>query len=139
MSKYENEVISEEADDGTMPHNVDELRDAVIGHKIVSTELEHVTRKWPYSNDKSLIITLDNGTRVRLADTDDCCAFTSLEGFFAKPEMFDHAITGVITEDGYTRWHIYADLGGVLSLKVGWSCGNPFYYGYGFCITVEQP
>lgn len=34
MSKYENEVISEEADDGTMPHNVDELRDAVIGHKI---------------------------------------------------------------------------------------------------------
>jgi hypothetical protein len=24
-----------------------------------------------------------------------------------------------------------------MGLKVGWSCGNPFYYGYGFDIAVE--
>jgi hypothetical protein len=25
-----------------------------------------------------------------------------------------------------------------MQLKVGWSCGNPFYYGYGFDIQVED-
>ena len=45
---------------------------------------------------------------------------------------------GVGTTDGFTRWHIYADMGDVLELEVGWSCGNPFYYGYGFNITVES-
>ena len=43
---------------------------------------------------------------------------------------------GVGTTGEYTRWHIYADLGDVLELTVGWSCGNPFYYGYGFYIDV---
>ena len=49
----------------------------------------------------------------------------------------DHVILGVGTTDGYTTWHIYADFGDVMRLKVGWSCGNPFYYGYGFTIRVE--
>lgn len=41
------------------------------------------------------------------------------------------------TTDGYTTWHIYADFGDVMRLKVDWSPGNPFYYGYGFDIAVE--
>lgn len=38
---------------------------------------------------------------------------------------------------GFTKWHIYADMGDVMELDVEWSCGNPFYYGYGFDIVVE--
>jgi hypothetical protein len=51
--------------------------------------------------------------------------------------MVEHAILGVGTTEGYTKWHIYADFGDVMQLDVGWSCGNPFYYGYGFDIAVE--
>lgn len=29
-----------------------------------------------------------------------------------------------------------AVVGDVMELEVGWSCGNPFYYGYGFSINV---
>ena len=47
-------------------------------------------------------------------------------------------ILGVGTTDGYTTWHIFADMGDVLELTVVWSCGNPFYYGYGFTITVDD-
>ena len=47
-------------------------------------------------------------------------------------------ITGVGTTDGYTTWHIYADMGDVLELSVGWSCGNPFYYAFRFHITVRE-
>ena len=28
--------------------------------------------------------------------------------------------------------------GDVLNLKVGWSAGNPFYYGYGFDIVISR-
>ena len=51
-------------------------------------------------------------------------------------DRIEHVITGVGTTDGYSVWHIYADLGDVVELKVGWSSGNPFYYGYGFDIAV---
>lgn len=85
-----------------------------------------------------LVLTLDNGRRVCLSDTNDCCAYTDLESFLLHPDKVDHVITGVGTTDGYSTWHIYADWGDILELKVGWSCGNPFYYGYGygFDITV---
>ena len=73
-----------------------------------------------------------------LANTNDCCAYTELEAFLLHPERVDHIIMGVGTTDTYTRWHIYADLGDVLELTVGWSCGNPFYYGYGFDIDVVE-
>jgi hypothetical protein len=66
----------------------------------------------------------------------DCCAYTELESFLLNPELVDHVITGVGTTDGYQTWHVYADMGDVLKLDVGWSCGNPFYYGYGFTIRV---
>lgn len=130
----------EDEDDGTMPENVAELEKSVIGHRIVSAERGEVTTKehgWEES-DPGLILTLDNGTRVSLHDTYACCAYTSLQGFFAHPEMVDHVILGVGTTGGYTKWHIYADFGDVMKLDVGWSCGNPFYYAYGFDIAVEE-
>lgn len=129
-------------DDGTMPANVAELADAVVGRRIVSAARETIQRqstsgtyKW---TEQAFVITLDNGQRVSLVDTDDCCAGTELEYFLLNPEAVDHMILGVGTTDKYSTWHIYADFGDVMQLKVGWSCGNPFYYGYGFSIQVED-
>lgn len=131
------ELDPEHDDDGTMPANVAELADAVVGHRIVSARKETVPGRW-YGENEATVITLDNGRRVTLVDTDDCCAHTELQYFLLNPEAVDHMILGVGTTDGYTTWHIYADFGDVMQLKVGWSCGNPFYYGYGFDILVED-
>ena len=135
--RYPEEVLDGDSDDGTMVDNVDTLRQAVIGRRIVKAENERVDMGRWYGVQPAFVITLDDGTRVKMADTSDCCAFTELDGFLLHPERVDHMILGVGTTDGYERWHIYADLGDVLELTVGWSSGNPFYYGYGFHIDVE--
>jgi hypothetical protein len=109
----------------------------VVGHRIVKTE-ETDTPTWWGGTEKAFVITLDNGKRVELQNTSDCCAGTELESFLLHPDRVDHVITGVGTTDGYSTWHIYADMGDVLELSVGWSCGNPFYYGYGFDISVTE-
>ncbi|MFC8531864.1 hypothetical protein [Nocardia sp. NPDC057227] len=135
---YPPDSVPEDYDDGTMPSNVETLSEHVVGHRIVSAELGGFGSKANYwGRDHGLVLTLDNGVRVCLADTSDCCAYTDLKAFLLHPEKVDHVITGVATTGGYTKWHIFADLGDVLELTVEWSCGNPFYYGYGFDIMVE--
>lgn len=136
---YEEEILNPEYDNGTMPHNVATLGAAVIGHRIVSVEMGTPTAKWYDGSTESALITLDNGQKVHLADTAHCCAYTELKTFLLHADRIDHIITGVGTTGGYTTWHIYADMGDVLELSVGWSCGNPFWYGYGFNITVTDP
>lgn len=138
MSMYPEETLDEDSDDGTMPSNVETLRQAVVGHRIVSVVSTATPNSWGYGSVDTCVITLDNGKRVELQDTDDCCASTALESFLLHPEKVDHIITGVGTTDGYSTWHIFADMGDVLELSVGWSCGNPFYYGYGFDISVKD-
>jgi len=128
-----------DADDGTMPENVKTLAENVIGHRIVKAEkAEREVGTWMKTTREVLALTLDDGREVTLADTDDCCAYTELEGITEHLPSVDHIITGVRTAGGYEHWHIYADAGDVLELQVGWSSGNPFYYGYGFDIRVEQ-
>lgn len=141
---YPPEVLDSNYDDGTMPDNRDHLAEAVVGHRIVSAEKTsdisgHLNETDPYKwrwNNAGLVLTLDDGTKVVLADTSDCCAYTELEAFLLHPEMVDHVIVGVGTTEEFYKWHIYADAGDVLELTVGWSSGNPFYYGYGFSIDV---
>lgn len=137
---YPDETLGEDEDDGTMPDNVDTLREAVVGHRIVSAERGSLQgKRWGRPAElEGLVLTLDNGRRVCLSDTDDCCAYTELQEFLLHPELVDHVIVGVGTTDGYERWHIFADAGDVLELIVDWSAGNPFYYGYGFNITVRD-
>lgn len=137
-NRYPEEVLGDEYDDGTMADNVDQLRQSVVGRRIVATECRDVPLySWAVgSKTTAFIITLDDGTEVQLKNTDDCCAYTELEAFLLHPDKVDHVIMGVGTSEEYTRWHIYADMGDVLELTVGWSCGNPFYYGYGFDIDV---
>lgn len=134
--RYPVETLDEDYDDGTMPDNVAALAAGVIGRRIVSAEKRKVPRRWYTNGREAFVLTLDDGSEVRLADTSDCCAFTDLEAFLLHPERVDHVIMGVGTTEQYTRWHVYADMGDVLELTVGWSCGNPFYYGYGFDIDV---
>lgn len=139
-TRYPVEVLDEDEDDGTMPENVEKLASQVVGHKIVSIEkrgdLEMPEDGWWHRARVGLVLTLDNGHRVALRDTSDCCAYTEVKSFLLHPELVDHFIAGVGTTDGYERWHIYADAGDILELEVGWSSGNPFYYAYGFSIDV---
>lgn len=135
---YEEETLDEyNDDDGTMPDNVDLLRDSVVGHRIVSARKETVPGRY-YTSQEAFVITLDNGKKVVMRDIDDCCAYTELETFLLHADKVDHVITGVGTTNGFTNWHIFADFGDVLELTVGWSSGNPFYYSYGFDIEVTE-
>ena len=135
-SPYPIEVLDEEDDDGTIVENVNELKRNIIGARIVS--VKKAPNNPDQFSDHATIITLDNGKRVKLIDTSDCCAGTWMQEFLLHPELVDHTILGVGTTEGYTKWHIFADLGDILELTVDWSCGNPFYYGYGFDILVEE-
>lgn len=126
-------------DDGTMLENVQSLEKQIVGCRIVSAEVTGPDEDAPwYMTGKRLKLTLDNGRQVYLRDTHDCCAYTELEEFLLHPEAVDHVILGVGTTDGYTTWHIFADFGDIMAMRVDWSCGNPFYYGYGFDIVVED-
>jgi hypothetical protein len=125
---YPTEELHRDIDDGTMPANVNTLRENVVGHRIVYVDKTY----------KDFTITLDNGKTVKLIDTFDCCAYTDLNTFLLHPDRIDHIITGIGTTNEYSTWHIYADMGDILELNVDWSAGNPFYYAYGFTITVEE-
>jgi hypothetical protein len=131
---YKEEVLHPDEDDGTMVDSKNDLADAVVGHRIVAVEsLDH-----PYhSGLKGVQLTLDTGQTVEVTGTADCCAYTEVESFLLHADKIDHVITGVGTTNGYQTWHIFADWGDVLELTVGWSPGNPFYYGYGFSIQVK--
>lgn len=118
-----------ETSDEVMHDSAKELEDLVVGHRIVAVSS---VGKNP---DSSTTFTLDNGTRVRISDTWDCCAYTDLITFVLHADKIDHIITGVSTEDNYQKWHIFADMGDVLELTVEWSEGSG-YYGYGFVIDV---
>lgn len=135
MNPYKNEILDNDEDDGTMPDSLSRLSDAVVGRRIVAVS------KVGYQDwlrGPGIVLYLDNGTKAFVRNTSDCCAYTEIESFLLSPNSVDHVITGVGTTDGFTTWHIYADMGDVLKLNVEWSCGNPFYYGYGFRIEVEE-
>lgn len=135
MTNYPEEILGEDDDNGTMVDSKESLAEAVVGHKIVSVEKVSYDG---YYFDTATVLTLDNGRQVEMVGVGDCCAYTELEAFLLHADKVDHVITGVGTTDGYTKWHIFADMGDVLELTVGWSCGNPFYYGYGFDIRVKD-
>lgn len=123
-TRYVDPTVSEDDDNGTMPESVANLAAAVVGHRIVAVDGNRLR--------------LDDGRTVVLVENSDCCAYTDIAGVVHNLSSIDHVITDVATSDGYTRWHILADAGQVLELQVGWSCGNPFYYSYGFTVEVES-
>lgn len=123
-----------EQTDEVMTDNAERLASEVVGRKIVKAERYGMGY---YGNEDALLLTLDDGKRVALEGGSDCCAYTALDSFLLHPERVDHVITGVSTRGDYSEWHIYADMGDVLELSVGWSEGSG-YYGYGFDIKVKE-
>jgi hypothetical protein len=115
-------------DDGTMPANVEELRNIVVGRRI--TKVECI--------GDLVVLTLDNDTKATLRDTDDCCAYTKMTKVIQHMDHIDHVITDVTADKDYNTWHILADGAAVVELMVDWSPGNPFYYMYGFAIDVQE-
>lgn len=124
----------EEYELGVMQDSVDDLAEAVVGHRIVKVEPYQGGQN--YWDRSGTAIFLDSGKKVLLRDTDDCCAYTELNNFLLNPELVDHVIMGVSANEDFSTWHIYADMGDVLALDVGWSSGNTGYYGFGFNIEV---
>lgn len=137
MPIYEEEILGTEDDDGTMVRSKNDLAQAVIGHKIVEVRQGVKSADGFGGPLKGATLVLDNGQEVEMVGVGDCCAYTEVETFLLNADLVDHVIIGVGTTDKYNTWHIYADAGDVLKLTVGWSCGNPFYYGYGFNIRVK--
>lgn len=84
VNSYPVETLDEDYDDGTMPKNVADLGEAVIGRRIVSVEQTKVPGRY-YGVEDATVLTLDNGQRVELVDTDDCCAFTTFGGVLPAP------------------------------------------------------
>lgn len=124
--------------DEEMQNSLDTLAAEVVGHKIVSVE-ENVklpTKSWYQTSGTA--ITLDNGKKVFLIDSGDCCAYTELDSFLLNADKIDHIITNVNTSDDYNTWHVLADMEEVLKLDVSWSEGTG-YYSYGFSFQVFEP
>ena len=121
-----------------MKENVSDVADAVVGHKIVKAGWvdRDFGGKYSWYSSTQFEIELDNGRKVYLANTDDCCAFTELNNFLLNADLVDHVIMGVETDGYFSTWRIYADMGDVLKLDVSWSSGNTGYYGFGFHIEV---
>jgi len=138
MSYYDDQ----HENDSTMLDNIAEVADEVVGHRIIEVNrdvaLPAGSSRWYYGGGRGLELVLDNGTRVYLSDTSDCCAYTELEAIIEHLPEMDHIITAVQQSDGFEKWHFIADLGEVLELQVGWSEGNPYYYGYGFDVAVTR-
>lgn len=117
--------------DDVMQDSVDELTEAVVGHRIVNVEQKSS------QYEDYLALTLDNGKIVEVHDTGECCANTYVYEFIFNAAAVDHIITAVKVEDDYNTWHILADMEEVLNLDVGWSEGSG-YYSYGFYINVKD-
>jgi hypothetical protein len=143
MSKVLYPPVVGPEDDGTMPANVAEFADAIVGHRIIKVERDKRVftggTTWqghPEAVRADVVFTLDTGQMVALKPSGDCCAFTDLEDIVGNLAEMDHVVTRVKPSEGYDEWHILADCGEVMRLKVNWSAGNPFYYCYGFTIRV---
>jgi len=136
-------------EDETMEASLRSFEREVVGHRIVEVEEEvpirgvvaNAARAYAigreYDGTASLVLTLDNGKRVGLVDTGECCAYTSLTRVIRGLPEIEHAITSVKHEDGHDVWHIMAGADDVLDLEIDWSEGTGYYL-YGFNVVVQE-
>lgn len=126
--------------DDYLDENLADLRDAVVGHRIVKAEMRTVHSdlgRYGAYDEYGLVITLDNGKEVVMCDTSDCCAYTGVNSFLMSEGFPNHVITSVRAENNYFEWFILAEGIPVMTLDVGWSEGSG-YYSYGFSISVRD-
>ena len=126
----------EEYEASVMEGGAEELRNALIGRRIVAVT-KGANPESGYGKSGRVTFTLDDGSTAHLDDTDDCCAFTCVDDLKFL-EGVENAITSVETTDNYEKWFIYAGGIPVVEMDASWSPGNPYYYGFGFYVTVEK-
>lgn len=136
-------------EDEMMEASLQSFASEVVGHRIVEVEqgvpirgvVANAARAYAigrnYDGKAALVLTLDNGKRVGLVETGECCAYTSLQAVIQRLPEMDHAITSVKHEDGHEVWHIMAGADDVLDLEIDWSEGTGYYL-YGFNVVVQE-
>lgn len=101
----------------------DRLREVVIGRKLVSVEGE--------------TITLDNGTRIKISGSSDCCAWG--DATLGKIVDSEHVITGVRSVDDGKKSEatvfLMTDAGSAMEIAQEWDESNGYYF-YGLYFTV---
>lgn len=110
----------------TMEGQVGALRDALKGQVIVGVARERGV----------VTITLNGGKRVRLRDTDDCCAYGAVDD--VNVNLAGAVVTDVITDDEFERWFILGESKLIAELDVSWDVVNYPYCVYGLEIQVES-
>lgn len=105
----------------------DRLREIVVGRKLVSVEGETVT--------------LDNGTKIRIEGSSDCCAWG--DATIGKIIDSEHVITGVQSVDGEGDYpnsasvFLMTDAGTAMEIAQKWDESNGYYF-YGLYLTVTE-
>lgn len=106
----------------------DRLREVVIGRKLVSAEGE--------------TITLDDGTKIRIAGSSDCCAWGDAD--LGRIIDSEHVITAVASsypersserDAGQAKVFLLTDAGTAMEISHSWDESNGYYF-YGLYLTV---
>lgn len=115
--------------------SVADLSKEIVGHRIVEVL---TPRDDDYDFDYGTMIVLDNGKRVVVEDTSDCCAYAEVLEFLFNADKVDHVITDVSLNSGGYEINIVADMDDVLALRIRWSEGSGWGYSFGFKIKVKE-
>lgn len=103
----------------------DRLSEIVIGRKLVSVKGE--------------VVTLDNGTKIRIEGSSDCCAWG--DATIGKIIDSEHVITGVQSVDGDAEGSatvfLMTDAGTAMEIAQEWDESNGYYF-YGLYLTVTE-
>lgn len=77
-----------------MNRDIEDLRNELIGHKIVGASYEPAV---DYHHEGYDVIQLDNGVELQLTDYGDCCACARID--LSNLVLSDNVITSVTTSD----------------------------------------
>ena len=82
-----------------MDMDLEDLRNELVGHKIVGASYEPAV---DYRHEGYDVIQLDNGVELQLTGYGDCCASASID--LSDLVLSDNVITSVTTGDPTRRW-----------------------------------
>jgi hypothetical protein len=113
------------------------LKDAVVGHRVVATDLGQ--------HKDTLVLTLDNGKRIRVSGIYDCCAYGDIDSVTQKLSS-ENVITNLSLSDegkSYGNFTIFL-LTAIQDREVtvyeidGSASEGSGYYSYGWELSVED-
>jgi hypothetical protein len=132
MNKYVDVRIAQRR---TVKESVTDLSKELVGHRIVEVLTPSDDH---YDFSYGTMIVLDNGKRVVIENTSDCCAHAEVLEFLFNADKVDHIITDVSLNSGEYEINILADMDDVLALRIRWGEGSGYGYSFGFKIKVKE-